>query len=295
MALLPFGMVRDRLAGTAVEAHQVAGMAAVPASSVSSAGATETLTAAALAVVAVLGGVAGGARGGDHQRRATAAPAALTAEPMGSATSRTHLTAPPPVRDRPERRSGRARGPVALQPQAPAPVLQQVIPPVAPAPPVPPPPVAPQVAAPLSDQGTQVLLAPTPTPDGAATGVQQQSLASQPAGSGAGLTQSPTAGSQNGPVTTSPAPPAQGAPAPQAGLVKPRPPVSKRPPAVKRPPAKPGTPVAPPSGPGSRPGINPGPASAPGRAQKAPAATAKPVPPKQKKNGPAATRVAKPL
>jgi RNA polymerase sigma factor (sigma-70 family) len=298
LALLPFGVVRDRLAGTAVEAHQVAGIAAVPASS---AGATETLSAAALAVVAVLGGVAGGTRGGDHHRRATAVPAALTAGSMASAASRTQLTAPLAIRDpRPARRSGRARGPVAVQPQAPAPVLQQVVPPVVPAPPAPPQPVALQVAAPVGDQGAQVLPAPSSTPDGAATGVQQQSLASQPAGSRAGLTQSPPPGSQNGPVTDGPVtappvPPTQGAAAPQAGLVKPGTPVTKRPPAVKRPPAKPVTPAAPPSGPGSRPGINPKPAPAPGRAQKAPAATAKPVPPKQKKNGPAATRVAKPL
>ena len=301
MAVLPFGVVRDRLAGTAVEAHQVAGMAAVPASSVSSAGATETLSAAALAVVAVLGGVAGGTRGGDHHRRATAVPAALTAGSMASAASRTQLTTPRAVRDpRPARRSVHARGSGAAQPQAPAPVLQQVIPPVVPAPPAPPPSVAPQVAAPVSDQGTQVLPEPSSTPDGAATGVQQQSLASQPAGSRAGLTQSPPAGSQSGPVsdgpvTAPPVPPTQGAAAPQAGPVKPGTPVAKRPPAVKRPSAKPVTPAAPPSGPGSRAGTNPKPASAPGRAQKAPAATAKPVPPKQKKNGPAATRVAKPL
>ena len=195
VALLPFG-VRARPAGRDGGRGSPGRRHGRRPGVVSSAGATETLSAAALAVVAVLGGVAGGARGGDHHRRATAVPAALTAGSMASAVSRTQLTAPPAVRDpRPARRSGHARGSVAAQPQAPAPVLQQVIPPVVPAPAAPPPSVAPQVAAPVSDPGTQVL--PRHARPGWRSDRRAAAVACVSAGrSGAGLTQSPPTGSQ---------------------------------------------------------------------------------------------------
>ena len=115
-ALLPFGLLRDRLAGTAVEAHQVAGIAAVPASS---AGATETLGAAALAVVVVLGGVAGGARG---RRPPPPAPRRAPRRPrsMAPLQSRTPLTASPAVRaPLPPRRSSRSKGGAAAPSRAP--------------------------------------------------------------------------------------------------------------------------------------------------------------------------------
>jgi RNA polymerase sigma factor (sigma-70 family) len=265
-ALLPFGVLRDRLAGTAVEAHQVAGIAAVPASS---AGGTETLSAAALAVVAVLGGVAGGARGGDHHRRATEARAAHAAGSMAPFLSSTPLTASAAVRaPAPARRSGHARSGAAAAPQSLPPVLEQAVPLVAPPPAAPSPAVAPQAAAPLSDPGAQAPPAPTPAPDDGATGVQQQSLASPPGGAGIAPTQSPPEGSQNGSVTAPPASGPKTGPAPQAGPVKPRPPASQKPPAGKRPPAVPRTPAPPPPG------------GAPAR---------------PKKKGPAATRMANPL
>ena len=262
-ALLPFGLLRDRLAGSAVEAHQVAGIAAVPASS---AGASETLGAAALAVVVVLGGVAGGER----SMRATEAPAAHAARSIAPLQSRTPLTASPVVRTAlPPRRSSRSKdGAVAPSPApapVPAPVIEQTASPAAP-----PEVVAPVAPAPASDLGAQAPPAVPPAPAGEATGVQQQSLPSGPA-PGAAPTQLPPDGSQSGATTPSPAP------APPA-----RQPVSQKPPAAKRPPAKPRVPAGQPSA-GA-------PTAAPGRAQKSPVVPARP-----KKNGPAATRTAKTL
>jgi RNA polymerase sigma factor (sigma-70 family) len=272
-ALLPFGLLRDRLAGTAVEAHQVAGIAAVPATS---AGSTETLGAAVLAVAVVLGGVAGG----NHSRRATEAPAPHVARSMTPLQSRTPLTAPPAVRPH---RSGRSKAPS----RAPAPVSSLVIgqaaPPAAPMPAAPPELVTPDVAAPLSDPGAQAPpVVPPAAPEPEPAGVQQQSLASAPAAPGTAPTQSEPDGSHSGSTTApqEPAPPA--GPAPQAGSAKPRQPVAQKPPAAKRPPAKPRVPAGqPPAG---------MPTATPGRAQKSPAAPARP-----KKNGPAASRTAKTL
>jgi RNA polymerase sigma factor (sigma-70 family) len=270
-ALLPFGLLRDRLAGTVVEAHQVAGIAAVPASS---AGATETLGAAALAMVVVLGGVAGGER----NARATEAPAPALRS-MAPLQSRTPVTASPAVRAPvAPRRSGRSKSDAVAPSPAPAPMIEQAVAPPAPMPAVSLEVVAPEAPAPSSDPGAQTPPAGPPIPDDEATGVQQQSLASRPGVPGSAPTQSPPDGFKSGSTT---APPASG-PAPQAGPVKPRQPVSQKPPAVKRPPAKPRVPAA--------PGRGPAPAATPGRVQKSPVAPARP-----KKNGPAATRTAKTL
>jgi RNA polymerase sigma factor (sigma-70 family) len=68
-ALIPFGLLRERLVGmsSAVETHHVTAAAAVPAHP----GGAETVGAAALAVLALLGGVAHGVRSGQgDQRRA---------------------------------------------------------------------------------------------------------------------------------------------------------------------------------------------------------------------------------
>jgi len=275
-ALLPFGLLRDRLAGTVVEAHQVAGIAAVPASS---AGATETLGAAALAVVVVLGGVAGR----DHNARTTEAPAAHAARSMAPLQSRTPLAASPAVRAAlPPRRSGHSKSDAVAPSHAPAPMIEQAVAPPAPMPAAPSEVMAPDVSAPSSDPGAQAPPAGAPAPDDEATGVQQQSLASAPGAPGTAPTRSQPDGLQSGSTT---APPASGPPAgaaPQAGPVKPRQPVSQKPPAGKRPPATPRLPASQPSG-GA-------PAATPGRVQKSPVAPARP-----KKNGPAATRTAKTL
>jgi len=279
-ALLPFGLLRDRLAGTALEAHQVAGIAAVPASS---AGATDTLGAAVLAVAVVLGGVAGGV----HNGRAKDAPAAHAARSMAPPMSPTPLKATPAARaPQPPRRSRHSKSGAVAPLRAPAPVIEQPVAPAAPMPAAPLEVVAPDASAPPGDPVSQAPLAALPAPAEEATDVQQQLLASGPGVPGTAPTQSSPDGLQSGSTT---APPASGQPAgtpkggaPQTGSVKPRQPVTQKPPAVKRPPAKPRLPASQPSG-GA-------PAATPGRVQKSPVVPARP-----KKNGPAASRTAKTL
>ena len=262
-ALLPVGLLRDRLAGSAVEVHQVAGIAAVPASS---AGASETLGAAALAVVVVLGGVAGG----DHSMRATERPGAHAARSIAPLQSRTPLTASPVVRTAlPPRRSSQSKDGAGAPSRALAPAVAPIMEQAA-APAAPPEVVAPVAPAPASDLAAQAPPAVPAAPAGEATGVQQHSLPSRPV-PGTAPTQPPADGSQSGSTTSPPAP------APPAGQ-----PVPRKPPNAKRPPAKPRVPAGqPPAG---------VPAAAPGRAQKSPV-----VPSRPKKNGPAATRTAKTL
>ena len=72
-ALIPFGLLRERLVGmsSAVETHHVTAAAAVPAHP---GGGAETVGAAALAVLALLGGVAHGVRSGQGEGRRVLQP-----------------------------------------------------------------------------------------------------------------------------------------------------------------------------------------------------------------------------
>jgi RNA polymerase sigma factor (sigma-70 family) len=271
-ALLPFGILRERLCGMApaVDCHQVAGVAAVPASSGNG---LETLSAAALAVVAVLGGVAGGARGG-HQRHAmgdhghrlpplTAPPpgrtpfAVPTAVPAGSAARHDHLAA--------------HRAP---QTGSAAPVAQQVAP-VLPAPAVPPTSVAQQPPAPSAPAAA--VPAPPAAPAADAAPVEQQVLAPAAGGPATRPAQPPVAPQGTAPGATSP--PAIAVPAPAKPKLPPKakPPVKPKPPAAQAP----GSSVKPPV-----PSV---PAVTPTRPQKQPGPPVRP-----KKQRPGAVRTAAP-
>ena len=184
-ALLPFGALRDGSAGPAVECHHVA-IAAVPASS---GGGLDTVGAAALAVVAVLGGVAGGVRAGDHHRRPRG--------PGGTPQDRWRcgVARRSPRRDR-ATRCARRPGPSRARWRAvagarsgaradrPAPragrrALAAV---------------APQVAAPSERPGARASAGPSPHRRRKRPVVQQQSLTSAAGGPATGPTQSPPAG-----------------------------------------------------------------------------------------------------
>jgi RNA polymerase sigma factor (sigma-70 family) len=102
-ALIPFGLLRERLVGmsSAVDSHHVTAAAAVPAQP--GAGA-ETVGAAALAVLALLGGVAHGVRGGQNEGRLALQPVPAQVRTMASRPSQ----ATPPAA--PRRARGHARG-----------------------------------------------------------------------------------------------------------------------------------------------------------------------------------------
>jgi len=214
-ALAPFVMVRERIVGMApaVESHHVAGVAAVPASSGSG---METVGAAALAVVAVLGGVAGGVRTGQHPRAADAKAhaAAPAARPAPLAATRSL----PADAWRPGRRVTRPRAdageaPAAVLERTAAPVIPPPAVPAVPAPPVPAPPAEPALPAP------EPVDTPVPPPGEEGTAVEQQSLplpGRDQADSSPGTGQ-PAAGAP-GTTPTAPSAPAQPQPAqPQAG------------------------------------------------------------------------------
>jgi RNA polymerase sigma factor (sigma-70 family) len=221
--LIPFGPVRDRLAGMgpAVDSHQ-AGMAAVPASS---GGGMETVGAAALAVVAVLGGVAGGLRSAQHQRQpagprevhAVGSPAA----PAG-AVSR---AAGPVVRvERDGRRHTAHRG-AGISPPAPALPLAS-----APAPAGPPPPPAPAVAVPpVAPPADPPPAAGTPAPaDGEGTVVGQQAYSAPPSESSPPDAPAPDSpqilpGAAPPPVTEPPADAPEAGPDPAPAVISRRP------------------------------------------------------------------------
>ena len=218
-ALVPFAMVRERLTGMApaVEGHHFAGVAAVPASSGSG---LETIGAAALAVVAVLGGVAGGVRAGQHQRTGDAK--AHTAGPVAPTASPAPLAAAPAVRadaQGPRRRAARPRADAGAAPVA---ALEHPAAPVSPAPADLEPPAAP-VPAPPGDpalQAPEPVDNPIPAPGEEATVVEQQSLAFPTAGQ---TDTSPGTGqpAPDAPETAAPTAPSDPAepqpPQPQAG------------------------------------------------------------------------------
>lgn len=278
-AVLPFGFLRDRLMGMApaVESHHVAGVAAVPAQS---GGGAETLGAAALAVVAVLGGVAGGIRGGQsEQRRAVnhrssepQASTPLTAAPFGAQSA---AQAASGARDRAVTdRARHRRRPAAVRQQvaAPAagepaaPTAQQLFPSVTAAPPTPPPAPSVEPAAPPAN----------PAPGGEGTAVEQQVL--PPSGTGddprdAGTRPAPPS-DRPGPAPhppTSPQAPPGAQSGPQSAPAKPKPPAKPKhpakpalpgkpkPPAKPTLPARPQSPVAQSPGTGTAPGARPAP------------------------------------
>jgi RNA polymerase sigma factor (sigma-70 family) len=176
-ALVPFGALRERLFGMApaVDSHQVAGMAAVPASS---GGGLETVGAAALAVVAVLGGVAGGVRTAHHRQSAehgptpasgVVAPPAAPVSPATARVVRTERAGKP--RHRASRPTADAASPAAPAPLGQSAVPVQVVTPAAPVPAAPAPvPATPSEPSPADGPSAveQQMLSPAAEPDGAA-------------------------------------------------------------------------------------------------------------------------------
>jgi hypothetical protein len=266
--LLPFGFVRDRVAamGPVVDTHQVAGTVAVPASS---GGGLDTVGAAALAVVAVLGGVAGGVRGGghDHGRAAERSQASLgTTAPVGGSPFAVAPVAQPDSRT-PRRHPGVPRGAHAAPPAP----LAQAVAPVTAAPAVAAPVVPPQPAPPPAEPGAQAPPPGTPIPAaGDGQVVEHHAVSPTPAG---GATPGrpvpdrvPSVPPPSGSIGAAPAKPQTG-------------PAAPRPPAKPRPPVKPRPPAAQPSVGAPKQGARPGSHAAPARPDKTS------VPAKQKKNG----------
>ena len=94
-ALIPFGLLRERLVGmsSAVETHHVTAAAALPAQP---GGGAETVGAAALAVLALLGGMAHGVRGGQGEGRRALQP--VPAQMRAVAARPSQVTSPPAAR-----------------------------------------------------------------------------------------------------------------------------------------------------------------------------------------------------
>ena len=272
-ALVPFGALRERLFGMApaVDAHHVAGMASVPASS---GGGLETVGAAALAVVAVLGGVAGGVRGGHHGKagahRSAQTSTAMTPSSAGAAPGDAPVARAAEPHDSPRRPGPRAGADAA--PVAPVPLEQSMIPVQAPPPATPP--VAP-VPAPVAVNPPEHAPAEAP-------GVVQQQVLSTPAPGAPveGTSQAPTApvpprdGVATAPPAAPPSGPAGGSAKPgttKAGASKPG---TTKPAAQKPVTAKPG-----PTAGSPKPTRPPGPSGTTGRPQKGPVAPARPKKP----------------
>jgi RNA polymerase sigma factor (sigma-70 family) len=233
-ALIPFGLIRERLAAMApaAETHHLAGMAAVPAQS---GGGFETLGAAALAVVAVVGGMAGGVRGG-HAASRGPAPSAPSAPVASAVAAAPRLSASPPLRTRHDRRSGHtgaARGAapdVLVTTQALEPATPVALPPLPPEPVPAPEPSAPPSEAPAAEtetgggEGTAVAEQQTmPAPERTDTVAPPAAEAPPPAPPAAPLAPAPAGG--------------EPAPAPQSAAAQRRPPAKPRPPVKPKPPA----------------------------------------------------------
>jgi RNA polymerase sigma factor (sigma-70 family) len=283
-ALLPFGMLRERLCGMApaVDCHQVAGAVAVPAASGNG---LETLSAAALAVVAVLGGVAGGVRGG-HQRQSGDAREPRSAAVAAPPASRAPFGVPTAVAADPataRHRDGARRAPHGA-PAAPA--VAQGAPALPPAPVLPPATIVQQAPPPVAPAAETPAPASAPSAStGDTAAVEQQLLAPAPGDA----TQPAARPTQPPVVPLDGAPAAPMAPAPVGTPpAKPKP----KPPAKPKLPAKPKAPAAQVPGSGSKPAVPTAPsvpAGAPGRPQK-PGAPVRP-----KKQRPATVRAAAPL
>jgi RNA polymerase sigma factor (sigma-70 family) len=270
--LVPFGLIRDRLLGfaPALETNQVASAAAVPASS---GGGMETVGAAALAVVAMMGGVAGSVRSG-QDRRAPEARGAHTAG-SGVAVPGGRMFSAPMLAPAGSPRARRAATDDGAPAAGAAPAVQPAGAAVEPVTPL----AAAQAPAPAAPEEPPASAPVEPTDSPAA--VDQQSLTAAP---------SPGAPSQEPPAAapdqaqSAPAAPAAGTPGPARSQNKssaPRP-TKPRPVTKPRPPAVPPAAVPKPAG-------RPAPPAVTGRPQKAANPPARP-----KKSGPAAVPAAAP-
>jgi len=237
---IPFGLLKGRLSQTsAYDLHHVATAAALPASSGNG---IETVGAATLAVVAVLGGGFAATDGRSRGAKPRSVEQAVAASPSIAAAG-------PPVRLAPStanvdaptggavsvRLDARGRTTHAADPDAPAPAVAVVPPVVVPAPP------------PTSAQSTEVTSVPPP-PSTDAQVVRQQSRAPSAAGGvpGPGPAGTPV---ESSPVGTAPAsgtgkPPADGQqkvvpPPPKAKVQAPKPQPPKTPPKALAPKAAP--------------------------------------------------------